>query len=549
MACLACREKHLKCDGRMPICTRCAESRCDCVFVRSRRGYRGRKNKQAVSQTVWPSPATSGPSQDSVLYGSENSSISVGAYLSTADGEGRQSADRTYVSNTQCGSTDYNSMIDIYYQHVHPAHPIILPQKFYIQNRRIFPDHLKNVMYFMASHYSSEDPDLFKQKAQLVFSPDIPDDGFKVQALLLFTLASYARFERDVGTKALMEAIDLCLRIDLDSNTFGSEQGYVFQESWRRTWWELYTITGMISLISGVNFRVRRPDDLLLPGHCDDYNAGRVAQSRDMQEMRQRFFTEGDVRWSSFAYKVEAMRILSSILENDNGSRLLTTTQVEAAGASISGFLLSLPEDKRHPWKEDGEFDEVMSCALMIIHLAGICLHFPRSGLASKSSFETVCGNDRDGRLETEDYRIHKAAAIKAANGLSKLLSSRTSLKSLTPCFSCAIAFAAAVHLSAWQPQNLSESQYSEHIQLELTALNTIGEIWPIARVVKGQVAQFARQIKGSGLRTTEAASLESSSSRPNIDLDQECEPWLQNLMSHDLDISSEDALFNFAYE
>jgi hypothetical protein len=465
---------------------------------------------------------------------------------SAADDQEMQSEGTIPVFNSQRNSTDYDNLIDIYYQRIHPAHPIVLPQQMYLRNRCIFPEHLKYVMYFMASHYSSGDPDPLQKQAQLVFSTDIPNDGFKVQALLLFTLVSYARFERDWGTKALNEAIDLALRIGLDSNTFGSEQGCIFQESWRRTWWELYTIAGLISLVSGINFRVRLPDNMLLPGHCDDYNAGRASDSKDLQEMRERFSAEGDFRWSSFAYKVEALRILSSVLGNGNNTRSLTASQVDAAGASISGFLLSLPEDRRHPLKEDGELDEVVSCALMIIHLAGICLHFPRSGLASKRSFETVCGSDREGRIMTEDYHVHKAAAIKAANGLSKLISSRASLKNLTPCFSCAIAFAAAVHLSACLPQDSSEPQYKEHIQLELSALNTIGETWPIAQVVRGQVAQFARQVHGYRPRTTQAISVESLSAYRTTDLVQERELWLQDIMSQNLDSPSEDLLFDF---
>jgi hypothetical protein len=49
-ACIACRTKHLKCDGKMP-CSRCATnhlSSVSCTYVRSRRGYKGprRNTKQ-----------------------------------------------------------------------------------------------------------------------------------------------------------------------------------------------------------------------------------------------------------------------------------------------------------------------------------------------------------------------------------------------------------------------------------------------------------------------------------------------------------------------
>lgn len=39
-ACVACRTKHLKCDGMKP-CSRCASHGVECSYIRSRRGYKG----------------------------------------------------------------------------------------------------------------------------------------------------------------------------------------------------------------------------------------------------------------------------------------------------------------------------------------------------------------------------------------------------------------------------------------------------------------------------------------------------------------------------
>jgi hypothetical protein len=39
-ACVACRTKHLKCDGTRP-CSRCNTHGIECSYVRSRRGYKG----------------------------------------------------------------------------------------------------------------------------------------------------------------------------------------------------------------------------------------------------------------------------------------------------------------------------------------------------------------------------------------------------------------------------------------------------------------------------------------------------------------------------
>lgn len=45
-ACVACRDKHLKCDA-LRTCTRCAVQSIPCVYLKSRRGYR-RPNSSSI---------------------------------------------------------------------------------------------------------------------------------------------------------------------------------------------------------------------------------------------------------------------------------------------------------------------------------------------------------------------------------------------------------------------------------------------------------------------------------------------------------------------
>ena len=559
LACLFCRTKHLKCDGQMPTCGRCLEHGLDCTYVKSRRGYQGRKKKRSfpdfASDLTSTNFVTNAPDSSDIntSFGDlgDLDSSSIDPTLALTDfpmAIDQQTQSEETISLPHVNSQDYANhesyerLIRVFYRDVHPAHPIVLPQKMYLQNRNVLPEYLKTVMAFMASHLTSEHSDQLRDKAEGIFDPTVPDDAFKVQGLLLLTLTSYARFERDRGNRALTQATTLAAQLGMDSNFFGQGQGAAYRESWRRTYWELYTITGLISLIAGENFRIRRPEDLLLPGHCEDYREGRTSQSRDLSSMRNRVSAEDNFRWSSFAYKIEAMRIMSSVFEGENSHGSLTEVQVQALGASITGFLLSLPDDKRTPLTDDGEIDEVMSCALMVINLAGVCLHFPRSSLAGKASFKTVCGNDRKEKMESPDERFHRAAAIRYANGLSKLISSRHSLRTLTPCFSCSIAFAAAVHLAAVLPRDSSEQQHKEHIQLELSALNVVGAIWPIGGVVKAQLASYSREVLWRSAQQSFPAVTEAQPPEP---LPLANEPWLDELTSQYLDVPPEGFLFN----
>ena len=46
LACVICRERHLKCDGGTPSCSRCIDSKQKCYYVQSRRGHRPAKKRQ-----------------------------------------------------------------------------------------------------------------------------------------------------------------------------------------------------------------------------------------------------------------------------------------------------------------------------------------------------------------------------------------------------------------------------------------------------------------------------------------------------------------------
>ncbi|WVQ97788.1 hypothetical protein IAU59_004902 [Kwoniella sp. CBS 9459] len=50
-ACLSCRMKKAKCDGKQPVCGQCAKKNLECVFVKSRRGG-ARKRRQVLPPTA-----------------------------------------------------------------------------------------------------------------------------------------------------------------------------------------------------------------------------------------------------------------------------------------------------------------------------------------------------------------------------------------------------------------------------------------------------------------------------------------------------------------
>ena len=58
VACVACRSRHLKCDGGNR-CSRCKADGVECSYIKSRRGWKGkRKNKTASTPQSGQRPAT-----------------------------------------------------------------------------------------------------------------------------------------------------------------------------------------------------------------------------------------------------------------------------------------------------------------------------------------------------------------------------------------------------------------------------------------------------------------------------------------------------------
>ncbi|KFA72072.1 hypothetical protein S40288_02278 [Stachybotrys chartarum IBT 40288] len=545
-ACLPCREKHLKCDGQTPLCNRCGAAGLPCTYVQSRRGRRGPAAKpSASSQTYW-SPAQVSSQSSTVMGFPALTGLGLGHGLglddqqelptlpSSSTMQSRQLQRTAQQQNDSCsqetlstpctdgGTPDDSYLITLYYRYIHPAHPFLLPQKLFQENRGLFPNHLKQAIYFIASHHLSASSDQYYAASNAVFEPGVVDDVFKVQSLILVTLASYARFERGQGNKALNAAIGVACQIGLNSENFARDDEPLFRESWRRTWWELYSIAGLISLIGGTNSRLSQPVDMTLPYDCDAYEACQTPHMGNVWEMQERFRAESNRKWSSFAFRVEAMRILCMVLDANNDTSSSTKLAAEAA---VSSWLLSVPEEKRDGLNANNDVDEVMSCALMIIHLAGICLHLPQSPLARVGDFKTVCGNNL-GQATSETPRLHHVAALRSAKALARLLTIHSSLSTLSPCFSCAMAYSAVVLLAEYSAQSRPRPLYlSENLQLELSALQSLGQTWPIAGVVRSQIAAFAREVMGRPLNST-------LNQLPDLGPSSLDEQWLQDLIN-----------------
>jgi hypothetical protein len=181
-------------------------------------------------------------------------------------------------------SENSSKLVGLYYAFFHDAHPYVLPQRFL--NQRLEADsaslqYVLPVLEFIGSLFAqTSNKKAMQERAESILLVDsLPDNGFSVQALLTFAIAVHSCDEFTNARSILDRAIQMALRIDMNSETFATSNGEgsaVLAESWRRTWWYLFLTDGIFSGIRHrTSFALRDiKSDVNLPCEDADYNSG-----------------------------------------------------------------------------------------------------------------------------------------------------------------------------------------------------------------------------------------------------------------------------------
>ena len=264
-------------------------------------------------------------------------------------------------------------LIDVFYKTFFAPHGFMVPRKLLLQSPGIIPEELKAVMRYVGSHYQpTYSQEALRNAALKIRAKEVTvDPGFQVQGLLCLAIVFMAgREESALGMQLLAEAIDLALSIGLYRQQYSANRLHdhpILAESWRRTWWDLFVVDILLSTFDASSYRSRLRQvkaDVSLPGHADDYvNCIWKPPAPNLSEMRDRLFAETTYNYSSGAYKIEAARILGTVLSLEADTFNVTNTQVETIDASIQAFVLSLPPDFREVVEIDNKVDEVLFAA------------------------------------------------------------------------------------------------------------------------------------------------------------------------------------------
>ncbi|KAM5380086.1 hypothetical protein ACJZ2D_003733 [Fusarium nematophilum] len=337
---------------------------------------------------------------------------------------------------------------------------------------------------------------LFKEAYRLVYDPKVIKDGFLVQAMVLLVIGLDGNRQRKKVKKLLAESQNLSVQIGLNTRLFASLNGQgmpMLEESWRRTWWELYIVD---ALIAGVHRATKfvlysLPADVALP--CEEYQylSGHIPRPSHLEDMDKIGFLDGGQEFSSFAYRIQGARILGRL---QSGHKAKHVAQIEAL---LSNWRLHLPSSKQDVYQSDGHLDEMLFQAHMMIHAISILLHQPYSQLDPSPTRNIDACAPNTPALSGDAFNGHTKHTIQSAHELSKLVTHRVSLLSHTHFFAYMVTLSSTIHLSNWSlafvPQN--DDHLRQSIRLNLGALIKYSEIWPAAQHLGMQVKAIAQQV------------------------------------------------------
>ncbi|KAI0483518.1 hypothetical protein F4859DRAFT_401331 [Xylaria cf. heliscus] len=420
VACLPCRNRHVRCDAQQPVCMRCSSEGRTCQYVKSRRGgltrtrLAERRRARTSNEAVTRSPSDTSPESGSDGRGAaaaaaRETQASGEAFSTLPPGYGVRSA--TAASETSPGeetpdsvahvrfssiATDF--LVKAYYKNFHRCHPCVLPQHHLQRHYDKTPGQeslllLIAVMRFIGALYTCSDltPQLQDRVTEgFQAAQQLTPDPFLAQCHLLYSVALYWSAEKVKARGEIDAAIKIVLDLGMNRCRFASEHGggdIFLQESHRRTFWLIYCIDAYYAAIKrSPTFPLCEVDiDTELPCEEDEYESGSIPPiPKTLDEFDSREFGPENQTFSSFAYLIGATRSIALSLSAglSDASNWLSPKTIAEVDAIIDGWFLLLPKSKREVLKEGNVVDELMFQAQMAVHANLIALHRPFSRLS-----------------------------------------------------------------------------------------------------------------------------------------------------------------------
>ncbi|THC89899.1 hypothetical protein EYZ11_010650 [Aspergillus tanneri] len=508
----------------MPVCSRCQASDIECRYVRSRRGMRSKQDtppSPIFSHAVplfdvdafsnWLSNTPLPPDLDAgeALF----QSLSTPQTLDVPSLSDDTMIWREPEQQLSTPDVAYDPMIQLYYQNFHRSHPLLVPRKALASPLlEKIPVYILSIMRYIGAHYYPDPAfkEEFRQSAYMVVADSTISDGFKVQGMLLLAIVEHAHGQDDSAHQMMQTAINLALDLGIHRSSFAIENSasnFMMEESWCRTFWELYVVDGLLATVRNrISFRLyRQKTDVRLPCPEDIYNSGSaVVPIKQTLDELERSWNLGQQNCpSSFAYRVHAVRSLGKVIDVNHSLEMDLEEHVQIVDARLASTLMRLPSSQGSGY-DSSNFDEQLFQAEMITYVGMIYLHHPRSSMRFASfDCQTSCVRlraERESNAVSTALDLHSQKFLRAADQLSNLVTLPNPIKYRTPFFTCGLAMCIVVHTAAClaTPTAHKGESLKARIQLAVGGLNVLGKVWPLARTVRQQMVDMYQEV---GLR------------------------------------------------
>ncbi|TAQ87961.1 hypothetical protein B7494_g3722 [Chlorociboria aeruginascens] len=404
--------------------------------------------------------------------------------------------------------------IDAFYYHFYPAHPFVLPQSSFsklLAEKSL--KHLETAMQYIGSLYVAQSSiaALSQETEASIYNSNYPQDAFKVQAMLAFAIALDGLTYQEKALQILSDATDLALVLGMNKRDFASMNGNesaVLEESWRRTWWELFIIDGMIAGVhQKSSFRLMEVAvNVGLPCEENEYRLECIPFYSSISDFDDETFDGMNISYSSFTYRIAAIRNMGKVLQSQKTSRTGGDI-VDKVDAHLVNWRLHLPDTKKTFITSDNQVDEMLFQAHMITEASTILLHRELAQLDSTASRNITSCAPHHPTTSGPTYNTHTAKIRQSAQSISKMITLPTPLINHTHFVTCIITLASIVHLSSWSTlmPNIQDDDFKQQLRLNIGGLKKIGEIWPSASMSFVQVKGIAEEIYKAKKKAVEA--------------------------------------------
>ncbi|KAL1306886.1 hypothetical protein AAFC00_005532 [Neodothiora populina] len=348
-----------------------------------------------------------------------------------------------------------------------------------------------------------------------------------VQALLLFSIALHSQTKLKEAEKTLARAVQLSLELGMNGQDFATMNGRqqpILEESLRRTWWEAYILDGYTAALHRKPGFKTSHANLKAPLPCEEtaYAEGVCIPSPPtLTEFDMRLFADEEIQFSSFCYRIEAVRILSRVIAIA-GTDEVHGDQVQAVDNALAGWVHHLPPTKADIINSFGEVDEMLFQAHMIIQCSNIFLHFPRSDLLSTlpGTEEIACARGNKQMYPASTQHIHAVKATDGSKELSNLAALRLPVQKHTPLFICGLVLSAVVQLSACAVHACHcMEQHRDRVTLIIGVLKSLSQHWPLASQVLQQIKRVGSEVLQVRSNTQATVPPESSAHDSGVDV------------------------------